>query len=173
MFFLERPRLGSPLPMAEGTVPASAGAAVSRPPCAPRPGSGSSTRAIDRGAARRSHIDPGCRAHRPTPTRPTPAAGPAPPAAGGRVTALDRIKRPRVEALPLASRGLGPTPTSRRGSGGLSPATRKRARPTREGWQHPLPPGPTQSTRPSPGTAPKRTKLASPTARYSRPYDYG
>ena len=74
---------------------------------------------------------------------------------------------------PLALGGLGPTSTSRPSSGGLSPATRRRDRPVGEGWHHPLPPGPTQSTRPSPETAPKRTTLAPPTACHSRPYDYG
>ena len=74
---------------------------------------------------------------------------------------------------PLALGGLGPTSTSRLSSGGLLPATRKRVRSAGEGWQHSLPPGPTQSTRPSPETAPKRTTLAPPTACHSRPYDYG
>ena len=115
---------------------------------------------------------PPASADRP-PSRPGPAAVPGPPAAGGRHTTSDTLKRPRVEASSIALGGLGPTSTSRPSSGRLSPATRRRVRPAGAGMHHPLPPGPTQSTRPSPETAPQRTPRAPPTACHPRPYDYG
>ena len=58
-------------------------------------------------------------------------------------------------------------------AGGLRPPLESVSGPLGEEWQHSPPPGLTQPTRPSPGTAPKRTKTATASARQSRPYDYG
>ena len=83
------------------------------------------------------------------------------------------VRLPRPRALLAMAEGSHSTSTSRPGGGGLSPTSRKRARPSGQERSVPLPLGSAMSITPSAPTTTKRTKLAPSTDRHSRPCDYG
>ena len=161
----QRPRLGAPVSPMGGPCSSATGPGLCQrsrvgatPPRAGGPRSSSTMR-------------PGC--HR------QPRLGALQPLAEGpRSTSTTRpggSRLLRTRALLAIADDPRSTSTIRPGSGGLSPTSRKRARPSGQERSLSLPLGTAMST-PGPPSAPtttKRTKLALSTGRYSRPYDYG
>ena len=158
----QRPRLGAPITLTVGPCSSATGPGSRQWPRVGAPPAG--------GPRSSSTMRPGgC--HR------QPRLGTLQPLAQGpRSTSTKRpgcIRLPRTGALLAIAEGPCSTSTSRPGSGGLSPTSRKRARPSGQERSVSLPLGTAMSAPPSAPTTTKCTKLAPSTARHSRPYDYG